>query len=385
MDHFSGERGEADPFGNGENTQAHRINSVMSTTPQTIQEISRKCNIDNHSRIRNHMRWLVERKFAKQVGDRWELTENGSPIFISKKKGTHAQTQQEAYKDARTSAIDLESSYGNSNLHTQENKTDLFSRIDNIISRVNLYKTSELDKDLSERSRWSPADRLSDKDILKICIELIAYSQRVNSNSVDNLINTGIFDEIFLGYELDAVANLKYEQLYEQYWGRIGAIWLPGKLRDMIGCAQALQRIRSEHTTFMAYLASKRTPTKIASESDIDLFWSEFNDIQKYFQAIRLPLFGSVTSLCHMLMKLGYACLKPDSAVMAAATKLGILPAGRTSDSASYTDTKRKKVVRRIQEYSLYRNFKIQILDRYLLIFGGQKHARKFVRPEFYL
>jgi hypothetical protein len=70
---------------------------------------------------------------------------------------------------------------------------------------------------------------------------------------------------------------------------------------------------------------------------------------------------------------------------MAAATKLGILPAGRTSDSASYTDTKRKKVVRRIQEYSLYRNFKIQILDRYLLIFGGQKHARKFVRPEFYL
>ncbi|MEI8356247.1 MAG: hypothetical protein WCG31_09195 [Deltaproteobacteria bacterium] len=386
MDYFSGERGEADAFGNGINTQAHRINSAMSTTPQTLQEISRKCNIGNHSRIRNHMRWLVERKFAKQLGDRWALTENGSLILPVENKGSHAPTHQEADNDTKTStAIHLKSAHSNNNTHPHVNKSDLFSRIDNIISRVNLYKTPELDKDLVERARWSPEDRLSDKDILKRCIELIAYSQRVNSDSVSNLINTGIFDEIFLGYDLEAVANLKYEQLYGKYWGQIGAIWLPRKLRDMIDSAQALQRIRNQHSSFMAYLASTRVPTKIASESDIDLFWVEFNYIQKYFQTMRLPLFCRVTSLCHMLMTLGYACVKPDSAVMAAATKLGVLPASKTNDASGYTDLKRKQVVRRMQEYSLYRDFNIRVLDRYLLISGGQKHALKFVRPEFYL
>lgn len=85
MEHFSGPRGDIDAFGNGENTQAHRINLVMSTSPQTIKHISSQCKINNLDRIRNHMRWLVERGFALQNDTSWALTESAALKFNEKK------------------------------------------------------------------------------------------------------------------------------------------------------------------------------------------------------------------------------------------------------------------------------------------------------------
>lgn len=84
MDHFTGPRGEPDAFGNGANTQAHRINLVMSTTPQTLRQISSRCGLSNIDRIRQHMRFLIEHGFAQQDGDRWVLTEDAAVNFFGK-------------------------------------------------------------------------------------------------------------------------------------------------------------------------------------------------------------------------------------------------------------------------------------------------------------
>jgi len=82
MDHFTGPRGEPDAFGNGKNTQAHRINLVMSTNPQTLDQISSKCGLSNTKRIRQHMGFLIERGFCYQEGDTWALTEGAAANFF---------------------------------------------------------------------------------------------------------------------------------------------------------------------------------------------------------------------------------------------------------------------------------------------------------------
>lgn len=84
MKHFTGPRGEPDAFGNGINTQAHRINLVMSTAPQTLRQISSRCGLSNIDRIRQHMRFLTEHGFCYQDGDRWVLTEDAAVNFFGK-------------------------------------------------------------------------------------------------------------------------------------------------------------------------------------------------------------------------------------------------------------------------------------------------------------
>ena len=84
MEHFTGPRGDVDAFGNGDNTQAHRINVAMSTTPQTIKQISAKCKVNNLDRIRNHMKWLVDRGYVTQQEQSWALTDSAAIKFNEK-------------------------------------------------------------------------------------------------------------------------------------------------------------------------------------------------------------------------------------------------------------------------------------------------------------
>ena len=262
--------------------------------------------------------------------------------------------------------------------------TTIFDRIDAVINKVNAHQTPALAVDIATRSKWSPVHDLSDSDILKKFIELIAYSQQAQAHLVKELINKGVFDKIFLGYNIEVVANLHHEQLYNQFWNQIRAIRFPQKLEAMIGCAQALLQIKKEHSSFMTYLGASKIPVELHSQSDIDLFWKEFNTIQQYLQQKQMPFFNNLTSLCHLLMTLGYACIKPDSAVMGAAVKLGIISHGGKSGKPTYNDMKRKEVIKTIQLYCLSRKFNIRVLDGYLLIYGGQTGAKELVNPRFY-
>lgn len=76
MEYFTGERVEIDAFGNGENTQAHCIIQVISKTTQSLKQLSINSQIYNLNRIRQHMRFLVDRGFAEKHDSEWALTEN---------------------------------------------------------------------------------------------------------------------------------------------------------------------------------------------------------------------------------------------------------------------------------------------------------------------
>jgi hypothetical protein len=73
----------------------------------------------------------------------------------------------------------------------------------------------------------------------------------------------------------------------------------------------------------MRYVNSVGLPSPIKSEDDIRAFWEGFNQIRACFLELRLPYFGNFTSLCHLLLHLGFDCAKPDIIVMKAAVDLG--------------------------------------------------------------
>lgn len=84
-----------------------------------------------------------------------------------------------------------------------------------------------------------------------------------------------------------------------------------------------------------------------------------------------MPFMGNITTLLHMLLEMGYDCIKPDRILLKFANEVGI--------------SNKKRFVRVLQEYSLYKNIKPSIVDLYLLIYGGQLSAKHFVKPEYYI
>ena len=92
---------------------------------------------------------------------------------------------------------------------------------------------------------------------------------------------------------------------------------------------------------------------------------------------VKMPFYQSSTTLLHLLMMLGFDCIKPDTIVMRVAIEeLGIVGSEKREND-------RIGVVRDIQDYSVNNKIKPSIVDFYLLIEGGQTWARKFVDNEF--
>jgi len=90
----------------------------------------------------------------------------------------------------------------------------------------------------------------------------------------------------------------------------------------------------------------------------------------------KMPFFKQSTSLLHFLLKIGYDCIKPDQIVMNVAKEL------RITDSES--EKGRLQAVRVVQLYSVNRKIRPSIVDFYLLIYGRQSWAIKFVNSSFY-
>lgn len=61
-----------DRFGSRPKTESGQINAVMTTKPQTIAEITKKTGLST-SRVRNHMRWLINREHVAKSGEGYKL------------------------------------------------------------------------------------------------------------------------------------------------------------------------------------------------------------------------------------------------------------------------------------------------------------------------
>ena len=218
---------------------------------------------------------------------------------------------------------------------------------------------------------------------------LIAYSNNANAEKVARLVEGKVFESIFQKYFVEKTSELTAESIVGDCWQDLTAIRFKYKVDAWVRCAACLLSIRDRYGSFMRCVDSMGLPISIKSDGDIRAFWKGFNQIRAYFLELHLPYFGNFTSLCHLLMHLGFDCAKPDIIVMRAAVDLGVVrppPKQKNSEkNRAYPEESLKRTVKTIQAYAVSRNTRAPIIDLFFLIHGRQSGATGLVKAAYYL
>jgi 3-methyladenine DNA glycosylase Tag len=253
------------------------------------------------------------------------------------------------------------------------NKNYIFRLLDDIILKIQKYKIEPLlSEEIIDRERRQPEKLKTDDDFLRAIANLITFSQNARSDKVQNIWkNTDYFEQAFCRFDVETVVNLNSQKIVIDYWGKIKIIRFKKKIDSIIGCAQSIKEISHKHGSFLNFFQDIAIPKQIKNGEDINNFWLGFNSLLREFKEIKMPFLGNVTTLLHLLLDMGYDCVKPDIILLKFANEIGI--------------SNKKKFVRTLQEYSLLRNIRPSLVDLYLLIYGKQLGAKHFVRSEYYL
>lgn len=251
----------------------------------------------------------------------------------------------------------------------------IFNSLDRIRKEVYSVRTEpKFSEEIEKRNQRNPTTIQGDNDVLRRFARLIAFSQNAPSDRVSDMLNKGIFDDIFHDFEVDEVATMNPDTIIAHHWDKIKVIRFKRKIHSIVGCAKSLVLIRSKHSSFVALL--KDIPINLKSRNDVEIFWEKFNVLKAELKGVNMPFFKQSTSLLHFLLHIGYDCIKPDVIIMKVAKELGIV--------SSNSEKEKLQVVRFVQLYSISRRMRPSIVDFYLLIYGGQRWAKQFVHPSFY-
>lgn len=249
---------------------------------------------------------------------------------------------------------------------------------------------SKFSEEISKREGWHPPLDASDDHIFHRCVDLIAYSNNAKADKVGPLLASGVFTNIFYDYSIPVVANMAPEAIVLASWPRIRAIRFKNKIDRMVNCAKCLLAIQAESGSFMNYLQTANLPIRVRTEAELAQFWRGFDKIKSDLARREMPYFKNFTSLCHLLMDLGFDCAKPDVAVMKAAVKLEIVPSAprqtkNPSKSRSHTEDQLRQVVQTLQIYAFCRSTRAAIVDLYFLIHGEQTGVKDLVQNSYYV
>jgi hypothetical protein len=248
------------------------------------------------------------------------------------------------------------------------------ARIDRIINRVNDYKINpEFKAEYQDRINRKPLKQLKETDLLKTFVHLIAFSQQAKSALVKKIIDGNILDKIFLDYSITKVAKMNPCDIAEKHWHKITAIRQRTKLFQIVMFARLLK----QNKAVKSLLTNPPIPKSIKSIDDVEVFWKGFKKMQANLKVAKAPFLRETTTLLHFLLESGYDCIKPDSAVMKAAVKIGIVQ--ERSGETNYI-----KVVKHIQLYCLEKNLRPPVVDLYLIIEGQQTEAALLVKKQYY-
>jgi hypothetical protein len=189
----------------------------------------------------------------------------------------------------------------------------VFEAIGKMVERVNRFKIDpQFTQQVEERHGKVPDFTLDDQRVLRHLMVLIAYSNNANAEKGTRLVEGKVFESVFEKYFVEKTTEVTAESIIDSCWQDLTAIRFKYKVDAWVRCARCLLSIQGRFGSFMRYINSVGLPSPIKSEDDIRAFWEGFNQIRAYFLELRLPYFGNFTSLCHLLLHLGFDCAKPD-------------------------------------------------------------------------
>jgi hypothetical protein len=120
---------------------------------------------------------------------------------------------------------------------------EIFDLIDDVIRRVDLYKTQELDAEKRRRLDKKVPDGFSNNKMLRISAYVIAYSQNANSDRVRRVLDSGYFDNAFLNFNVEIVGQLNPCDIADTYWEKIKDIYQVHKLFYIVFLARKINRM----------------------------------------------------------------------------------------------------------------------------------------------
>ncbi len=242
----------------------------------------------------------------------------------------------------------------------------IFKKIDKIREEVDAYvKKTEFEKEYVRRANNVGTIYADKNEALRHFSHLIAYSMRARSDRVKTFLATGVFEQVFVNFDIDIVSRLNPCDIIDQHWNKISAIRVQTKVFFIVSLARRM----NEMEPFDNILSNTSIPKAIKSFEDIEKFWDGFDKLTNTLADHRLPIIRSTTTLLHLLMAKGYDCLKPDSVVMRVLKSLEIVK-GETGERSI------RLAVKCIQQYGMDRRIRPEVMDLYLLIKGGKKKQK---------
>ena len=171
-----------------------------------------------------------------------------------------------------------------------KNIDEIFREIDQIIAVINKYRVEPIfSEELQRRQNKIVSETITESEILRTFATLIAYSQNANSDLVEKVIRSGIFDEIFSNFDIVKVSQMNPCDLADTYWSKIRGIRQQAKLFHIVSLARRIRHIGS----FSTMLTKTEIPRRITSENDIAKFWEGFEKLLKTLKANKIPFFQS--------------------------------------------------------------------------------------------
>lgn len=247
---------------------------------------------------------------------------------------------------------------------------DAFEVLDKIIeSARSVAREPGFSEEVARRRDAVPATIESESDLLRKCATLIAYSQNARSDLVSNMIETGAFEAAFADFEISRVVSLEPAEVLTAHWERIRCIRFKKKVESIIATAVAISNMKQSDFNAVDYLNGY--PRSITTPDEIETFWKSFDSLRAQFRIAGMPYFNQLITLLHLLLDLGFDCLKPDLIVQKTGIATGMLP-------PEPKERDLRQLVRTIQEYSLSRQTRPGVVDFYLLVYGGQTWAMQF-------
>ncbi|MGY6255550.1 hypothetical protein ACXIVK_18980 [Paraburkholderia caledonica] len=255
---------------------------------------------------------------------------------------------------------------------------NLFSRIERMVKHIDNYRNGEnFEKEHKRRLALRPKPLVTDNEVLRNLALIVAFAH-ADSGRVKAMIDGGRWDFVWLNYDVHAVAELNPCDVIGEHWNAISPIMNGAKAYFIVMAARALRRLALENGSsgFDSLLNKSGIPHRIQEEDHINAFWEAFKRLRLQMKEHGIPYLGSITSLSHLLLHLGYDCIKPDVIVMQVAKKLGMV-------EDTKKDSSLQKVARLLQQYAYSRQIRPSEIDMYFLIQGQQSEARAWVRPDF--
>lgn len=237
------------------------------------------------------------------------------------------------------------------------------------------HATKAFRTELRRRSRTKPRPVPSGATLLRSCGVAIAYSQGARSQAVAKLIEQPVFSQAFLEFVPGDLGLARPGAIRRAHWRQLSCMRFRKKVDAIVGCAQLLNAVESEHGSFARYLRSFRIPRRLRRTEEVGQFWEGFRSLQRDLRVRRMPFFGSTTSLLQLLLDLDYDSIKPDLIVMRLARRIGVVP-------EETGDRHFRQAVRSLQEYAVSRGIRASAVDWELLAYGGQTEAgQQLTRP----